>query len=289
MTRSLDNISLANLERVLNIATRNSYSKAMTQKVTSEEVPNGSTLLDILLDLGFITERDGNITRGNKGWNKSNFTKALLSKHSIFQDHIVKLIQLFEPENGILSYYPPLQGKREDHNIRNLLIELEIIMPLKFGYVINQDYNHSLYQLMRPKALNPDFLPQAMEEDRKLGLSAELHIIKREVEIENVDPKDITHISIVDCGAGFDIISKRQSPNRDCFLEVKATDPQKSEFNISKNEMETAKFLGSNYALVLVPFSDNSPSGDPEYIWDPYTNLNKSDWKITPTSWKYQR
>jgi len=289
MNDSLDNVTLFNLEKTIHLAQSEAYSLPMLEKIASEQIQGGRKNVTALFDLGFLESNDGKASVSSKKWNKENFKSSFLSPRSKYKDDLLELFTSFEPKDGKLRFKPSLGQSIKNHTLRNLLMELDILRTENNEYVINPNETESVYRLIVSRPLSPEQLKRKMEEDSGVGLAAELFIIEREIAIEKVLPDQIHHIALNNCSAGFDIITTRENPQRTCYLEVKATNTNKSEFNISQNELEASKFLGSNYALVLVPFSNNSPSGEPEYIWDPYTNLHKGDWISSPTSWIYQR
>lgn len=102
----------------------------------------------------------------------------------------------------------------------------------------------------------------------------------------------VQRISEIDVGAGYDIISFKDSNsiNYDCYIEVKSISHD-GDFYWSMHEYETAKLHGDDYKLYLVDLSRIADdSYQPYIISNPAETVMKSyEWIIEPQSYHIKR
>jgi hypothetical protein len=180
--------------------------------------------------------------------------------------------------------------------LRNLLLKLDFFRESENPafYSIDSHLLNDTFEVLRAinKKKSLIDLKKDLENKEELGLQAEEFVISYERLRLNKDEKEIIHISEINAGAGYDIISFNddKSSSHDRFIEVKSYEGNPS-FYISSNEFKTSERLGEKYYLYLI---NRKKIGDVSYTPLIFKNpaktiLKNSDWKATPTNWFYQK
>lgn len=188
---------------------------------------------------------------------KENLGRQLFLESSAYKNPINELFIGAKKEGDIYILTSPTPQHLV--NLRNLLIELEII---DFNYetqiysireVILEKYPES----KRFFKLSKQQLDEILKRKDFLGQDAELAILQFEKEKLSANSelvKKIKHVSPVDVGAGYDIESFEDiETKKPIFIEVKAVSIADYEFKWSKNEIKCAEQLGEKYYLYLLP------------------------------------
>jgi hypothetical protein len=145
-------------------------------------------------------------------------------------------------------------------------------------YTINYEWNSSLKS--RHKKLSARSLAAILRNQERLGTEAEKAVIEYEKKVLTSFPElasKIVHLALDDVGAGYDVYSVRpceEGGYEDRFIEVKAVSSD-IDFYWSINEVNTAKSLGMEYHLYLLPVLGNGQFDFDNLvvISDPYKDL----------------
>lgn len=191
-------------------------------------------------------------------------------------------------ENFILventfSFYPTQTLRLRTSGIRNFLISIELIdyNELNGSYFVVDSISKSVFNFFNQnRLLSPKALANKLNSLETLGKAAELEVVSYEHDrlkkfLGNIP--EIKHVSLFQVNAGYDIHSftVESSGIIDRFIEVKAVPINNKKFFWSRNEIETAKYLGKRYYLYLVPVisKDIFDMSKIEIICDPYVAI----------------
>lgn len=176
------------------------------------------------------------------------YSKAALSEDSFKLDllHIAKkydeLINSLEKGN----YWSTVE-KISNLTRQKLLIEISPPPPKLKNKIISP-----------PAPRKVDYL-EAAARKKTIGERGEdlvLEFEKRRLQLEDLDAENLLHVSVQDDSLGYDIQSVYKDQNgvlQKIFIEVKSTTGSvNSSFEITQNEIEQSKILGSNYYLYRV-------------------------------------
>lgn len=191
-------------------------------------------------------------------------------------------------QDGQYAFQPQSRTNLKTSGLRNLLIEL--------GFL---DHNASTREYFttalgtslmktRSRATSALHLEKILRNRDKIGLAAELEIIKYERRLLKKSPhllRLIKHVSRDDVGAGYDIESAALLSGESFekkFIEVKAVSAE-GDFFWSSNEIEVARLSGNNYYLYLLPVLRNGKFDldNMRIIRDPYSTVirNRDGWE----------
>lgn len=167
--------------------------------------------------------------------------------------------------------------------IRDLLMDLGFI---ERDYARREYFVVPAYASLMALAINRTSLihfETTLKNRDKLGAAAERCILEHERNALRTRPdlvKKIEHVSKIDVGAGYDILSFTLGDGgyEARFIEVKAVSRKDFAFYWTANEIETAKIHGSAYYLYLLPVSEKNKFDlkNLRIIRDPFEQLYSS-------------
>lgn len=171
-------------------------------------------------------------------------------------------LERFSVTNDKFIFDPQIFENLYFSNIRNLLIELELISfdsSKKYYEITEKYFPYFINVLTERHSLSPEKLKSIIEEQDRIGKYAELEIIAYE-KSRLSSRKDlliaIEHKSLEDTTAGYDIKSFTLGENSNVserFIEVKAISNLEQKFYLTRNELETSRKYGMEYYLYLLP------------------------------------
>ena len=182
--------------------------------------------------------------------------------------------------------------------VRNLLMEGEALRldANRVKCRINDWFFGDFVRARYSYGTTPDEFESIQQKHVDLGLAAEDAVLVYEQRVVGSrDASEVVQISLLDVGAGFDIMSLRRDhitgERRIRMIEVKAVSINDWYFTLTKNEIEVARDHARNYYLYLVPVRLGKPSvADMEIIRDPFSLLiNDNKWEIERSGWNVHR
>lgn len=170
--------------------------------------------------------------------------------------------------------------------IRNLLISLGIFERRSDTsyYVFSEYVNKAIPHIKNKRKLSQELLLKILEQEAEQGVEGEAFVLEYEKRrlAEREDLDAIKQVSIIDVGAGYDIISYDgiDSTKLDRLIEVK-TFKGKPHFHWSFNEMNEAKQRMDHYYLYLVSYDEMREEGyHPIIIKNPIKYFKEnSEWQ----------
>ena len=178
---------------------------------------------------------------------------------------------------------------------RNMLVEFGIIsMRADAYYTVLQKLDKYIAKPEVRKTITEKQLYAQLLQRKELGNCGEEWVLEYEKRrITNPElRKRIKLISLIDVGAGFDIVSfeNDHSTGYDRFIEVN-TYKGNEHFHWSHNEIEKANIYGEHYYLYLVDGDClNCEDYEPQIIQNPIENIGNSDiWAKRPDSYLVER
>lgn len=215
--------------------------------------------------------------------------KYLINEELIIEESI-------KYDEDLESFYIPTSAFRlESAILRNLLKDLAALKLDGPKFYIAQEYEHLFADFIKKKkAVSQEELLKKLENERIMGDEGEAFVLEYEKKRLNADAQQahkIKHVSLIDSGAGYDIISYHDnSYEKRRYIEVK-TYNGKEHFNWSINEIESARLRRKDYYIYLVKHSEiNNDKYDPLMISDPYLEvLKNSTWNAKPNSYYFER
>jgi hypothetical protein len=233
-------------------------------------------------------------------------TKRLITK-SIFEGNrdvsqqYLRYINRFQMVNGEYVYRPTNQDNIKFSGVRNLLMELEVVLLDRDRdvYIFSGKLLNNIYEDNIP--ISPALFRKLQRDKEELGLLAELLVLSDEEKRLSTFPelcKRIRHISKFVVNAGYDIdsfdgtyTSNGEPVKR--FIEVKAVSLDNVRFFWSANELQKAEKFGTQYWLYLVPYKNKREfeSSLIQRISDPYNVLflNTTEWKSQVELFSFKR
>ena len=205
--------------------------------------------------------------------------------------YIWEYLEKFSVFNDKYIFEPHISENLHFSNLRNLLIELELISYNSEGkfYEITEKYIPFFVDIIKEHSISPEKLKKIIEEQEKIGKCAELEVIEFEKSrlssYKNL-VSAIIHKSLEDSAAGYDIKSftlSEESEIIERFIEVKAISSLEKKFYLTRNELEISKKQGLNYYLYLLPAigKNRFDLANLEIIQDPSNKIfNGQNWKI---------
>lgn len=286
--KDIDQVTLKKIVTLLNVIKESELNtkQNIEAKYLSAETKFHETL-NFLININLVQKNNNRLElSSNIKDNYSNeLINSLIRKKNIFTSLVQEYLSLFHLKNDYLEFNPTIEQRLKYSNLRNLLIELGIIIFSGNNfYNISIEYNDLLFKKSKHIITQKEF-DKYLESCKKIGFEAELFVLKLEQEKLKASPllEDmIEHVSVNNVSAGYDIksfnISKEQIP-QEKFIEVKAVSRIDWHFNWSSNEISVAQKLGKDYYLYLVPVENKVifNSQNIRIIVDPYKNLINSD------------
>jgi len=211
-------------------------------------------------------------------------------------------LQRFSLKSGTLRFSPSLEQRIAEADLRNLLIELDVIEydAAEDDYILT-DQTVASHCLLSPSYEIPkDSFVRLLKERQDIGEGAELAVLDHERKRLKDFPglrDNIKHTAVENVGAGYDISSfegpGHPTPEKDRLIEVKAVSAlTPTRFFWTINEIDSARKARETYYLYLVPVR-----GRGEYfvhemlvIRDPYAQVysDEDKWQRIPQSYQFQ-
>ena len=175
--------------------------------------------------------------------------------------------------------------------IRNLLISLGVFeRRTTTSYYVPTEYvDKATPHIKNKRKISQAQLLKILEQEAEQGAEGEAFVMEYEKSrLEGRDDLDaIKQVSIIDVGAGYDIISYNSihSTKLDRLIEVK-TYRGKPHFHWSSNEMDEAKLRMDHYYLYLVSYDEMSKEGyHPLIIQNPINYFkDNAEWQTSVDS-----
>jgi len=219
----------------LHILDRNNEShKYVARKVTSPDSENiDGFLKDVILES--IFEKEGEVSKEIHGY---------LSNYIEIEDSY--------------AYRPTNLQRNIESDIRNLLIELEVVSYLDKSntYYLNPSHFPFILLNLNKKYISADRFDEILKSKKQLGYDAELVVLEYENnKLSKYNEVETEHTSQINVGAGYDIKSWEENDEGliEKYIEVKAIQVKKAEFYWSRNEVEVSRKFKDRYYLYLLP------------------------------------
>jgi len=211
-------------------------------------------------------------------------------------------LQRFGLKGGTLRFAPSLEQRIAEADLRNLLIELEVIEydAAENDYILT-DQTVASHRLLSPSYDIPkDSFVRLLKERQDIGEGAELAVLEHEQNRLRDFPclrDNIKHTAVENVGVGYDISSfegsEHATPEKDRLIEVKAVSAlSPTRFFWTINEIDTAREAREAYYLYLVPVRGRGDYAvdDMLVIRDPYSEVysNEDKWQRIPQSYQFQ-
>ena len=172
---------------------------------------------------------------------------------------------------------------------RNFLITAKCLTLKNVGFIVDRIYEEEINALTthKRKIVSQQELLKLLEKEREDGVLAEQLVLQYEKErLPSISSK-IKQVSLIDVGAGYDILSfnSATSLSYDRFIEVKSFHG-KPHFYWSSNEKNTSELWGDKYYLYLVDLDLYNPHNkfNPIIIQNPSKEIISENWIIEPTN-----
>jgi len=262
---SFEKVSLAQIRELVSLIAGSQKRDLAYLKEKYERVAqNFDDTSSFLSELGLVRESGGvlEISVKSADLTEGNLKHLVLdvlfksSKRSLseFNEYLENFIE----SEGKYSFHPSLDVNLSTSGLRNLLIQLGFLEydRLSNGYVVSELGASHLER--RQRTLSTRSLAAILRNQERLGTLAEEAVMAYESKVLESTPELvdlIQHIAVNDVGAGYDIRSARPvagGKHENRFIEVKAVSSER-DFYWSLNEINTAKALGTQYYLYLVP------------------------------------
>lgn len=237
----------------------------------------------------------------NFNYQLSSAQKELLVKECFLSNddcnsHLVKLLRQFSPAYSKGTYQWSIHDDlpfKGNMNLLRLMQQTGLIVSKDNVLEIDRKYVKLVRNIRKhPNVITPDELSKKLKKAIKVGgIAEELALNFEKLRLKNIDcfleSECIQRISELDVSAGYDIASfdcKCISLNHDRFIEVKGSTSSELDFYWSKNEIMTAKTLGSKYWIYFFPEVDiekKQNKSNPILIQNPaQTLLENKDYTV---------
>jgi len=307
----IEKISLKQLQEISRILCKvKLHNKEFIANKYNKSAPYFNNTIDFMRALKLIAEKGNTIEPLKsykaflKEYEESNFNIETLRKY-IIGAFVLKINVLSKYVKDYLSNFVLVEGKYifrastsqriKYSGIRNILLELELIRKdEQDAYYISEEYSSIINKRRGNRRLSQDAFEDIMRMKAQLGRKAELEIIKYEIDKLEAFPyliEQIEHTSTLDVKAGYDIKSYKNKLSKDnkplpMYIEVKAVSSLSYEFYWTNNEIETAKILGEDYYLYLLPVRKGNifDIGKMLIVRNPYKCVyqNRLQWECFP-------
>ena len=196
-------------------------------------------------------------------WLKEYILCAMLNSNSPIFETLNEYLSQFNISGNISISNPRIEERIRKHGIRNILIELGLVIYESYSdqYVIPNDHSFAYVKHLEKKGMSQADLDEILRKQKVLGDLAEEAVVEyvRARLSNNLDlSRKVKRISQFNSNAGYDILSYEShldgnnSP-RKRFIEVKAVSIKDYSFYWSRNEIDTSKKYGDRYYLYLLP------------------------------------
>jgi len=195
-----------------------------------QDAENFEDCVDLLISINLISIPSGNIVPSSQLTRflikqpteneiKEFLLMVILSKRDL---SIWAYLKNFSMINGKFIFEPQISENLLFSDIRNLLIELELISfnSKENYYEITEKHTPLFIDILKEYSISPERLKKIIEEQDRIGKYAELEIVSYE---------------------------------KSRFIEVKAIPYLETRFYLTRNELETSRKYGENYYLYLLP------------------------------------
>jgi len=189
----------------------------------------------------------------------------------------------------------PSSIKQKYAGFRNMLVDFGIIaLRADAKYTILQKLDKYIARPEVRRKVTEKQLFAQLQKKKELGNTGEEWVLGYEKRrITNPDIQErIKRISLIDVGAGFDIVSYNDNDSKefDRFIEVKTYKGNKH-FHWSHNEIEKASLMGEQYYIYLVDADCiELEDYEPQIIQDPIKRVGESEgWAKRPDSYLVER
>lgn len=267
----------------------------------SETEQNFAETLQLLRDIGFVTEREGDLELAPPSstisqWLKSEDTireailSALIAERSPYRPLLARYLAQFAVSGKEIKHRPSLSDRVQQRPMRDLMMDLRAVTYRGSDdtYVLEEFATPTYFwatNFVRPRSQLVYAARQRQREE--LGFAAELEVLEYERDrlgdklahlIEHVSADqpyscfDIKSITLTDTGAVVDR-----------YIEVKAVSARTLEFYWSRAEVDAAQILRGKYYLYLVPFAlkHGFDTSTIRIIQDPHSTLAADDnWEL---------
>ncbi|MGI0048025.1 MAG: DUF3883 domain-containing protein [Nitrososphaera sp.] len=204
---------------------------------------------------------------------------------SPYQDQISLILNDFglDYSKSIWFYDSEKPNPKWPNPLTTFLFDCEFLIQNNHRIEVNSQTNHLLSKIKHRVSRTEEQLLKILDKQRITGEKAEeltIELEKRRLSMDGFEYLSLAvhRISKEDVFAGFDIISydgKDSSLDHDRFIEVKGTTGKNPIFYWSKNEIETAKRLGSRYWIYIWTEVGSSSPVLLHRIRNPYLTLFK--------------
>lgn len=185
--------------------------------------------------------------------------------------------------------------KSKYSGFRNMLVDFNIIaLRSDAHYTILQKLDKYIARPRIRRKITEKQLFYQLQMEKEQGDTGEdwvLEYEKRRITNKQLQGR-IKRISLIDVGAGFDIVSfnNNDSNDFDRFIEVK-TYKGNEHFHWSHNEIEKASLMGEDYYIYLIDIDCiNYEDYEPLIIQDPIKRIGESEgWAKRPDSYLVER
>jgi len=198
---------------------------------------------------------------------KKYILESIFTKTNPIREYVLEYLNNFKLENDIYKYKPKTSDRLRNSNLRNLLIELDLIgyNSLENSYFILEKYLILFLKIKEKNKISQKNLDYIINRKYKLGLLAEYRIIeyeKNRLAYAKQLLNEIQHVALTNVNAGYDILSwdylKNSSFSLPRYIEVKAVTDTNYSFYWTNNEYEVAKKEKDRYFLYLLPVINNN-------------------------------
>lgn len=139
-----------------------------------------------------------------------------------------------------------------------------------------------------PKGMSPEAFKKKREKWEDIGLLGEQFVFEMEKQRLIEDGRDdlaeaVQHVSLFDCGAGYDILSF-ELDGRPRYIECKTTTGYSMKFEITLNEWNMAKKYREQYFLYRITNIDQDQNRNLIVIQDPFGKHEDGELVLTPST-----
>jgi hypothetical protein len=265
------------------------------------EATHFEPVLNLLTAIGMVRRDASNPTLlSTNGLDGASLPTTLVSRIAStkgpYRDRLCSYLRTFVVQIGKPRHRPLADGRGEDSDLRNLLIEADVVSynADEDQYILQPPY-YSLYvESCIASVVAPNVIDLRRQADVEFGLNVEYEIVTFERQRLGKSWEDrVRHIAPQNAAAGYDIESVTlvdDGGSEPRFIEVKAVSADNQTFFWTKCEIDAAKVLRSWYYLYLVPIgAHREPQIDQVHIIsDPITNVLDAPhrWSVEPTELK---
>jgi hypothetical protein len=265
------NVRLSDLWTVcLNVQQSGVNDIDFIRKRVKEKTIHFDEPLRLLVDLGVVRIKEHKILKGKYFIDNRNgldhFRRELLARLFVKPGKYPQLADFllaFSFDGTRISFKPQKGDRHRYSDVRDLLRDLGVIelSSSRTSYLLSEGAVELLPLLQGGRQMTPGQLKRRRRDQEKLGLRAELEVVRFErmrLKDKGIRANEIEHVSKTNVLAGFDIKSY-EFPGEDHktrlprFIEVKAVSPSDWSFFWSRNEVAAAMLLRTYYYLYLVP------------------------------------